>query len=112
MFLNFCSNNFFLLQDSVNGEWVPARGCYTLKPNSELSYFIIFNTEIVRHTLIIDIAMTYSSFLSLGYWSCRWNVGFWKQRLTVRTPASVCCVLEQGPLSSLIQSTQLLMSTR
>ena len=59
--------------------------------------------------------------VSLESIAARWGVGiqvmaeisvmwlecwFWIQRLTVRTPASVCCVLEQDTLSALLQSTQ------
>ena len=42
-----------------------------------------------------------------AYWSCGENVGFWMQRLTVLTKASVCSVLEQDTLSTLLRSTQL-----
>ena len=41
------------------------------------------------------------------YWSCGQNVGSWIQRLAVRTPASVCCVIEQDTLSALFKTTQL-----
>ena len=45
--------------------------------------------------------------LSGAYCSCGHNVGIWIQRLTVRTPTTVCCVLEHCTLSALLQSTQL-----
>ena len=38
-----------------------------------------------------------------AYWSCGWNVGSWMQWLTIPTPDSVCCVLEQDTLSALLQ---------
>ena len=40
-------------------------------------------------------------------WSSGWNVDFGYKRLTVRTPASICFLLEQETLSVLLQSTQL-----
>ena len=39
----------------------------------------------------------------VGWLECR----FWMQRQTVRTPAAVCCFLEQDTLSALLQPTQL-----
>ena len=35
------------------------------------------------------------------------DVGFWIQKLTVRTPASACCVPEQDNASALLKSTKL-----
>ena len=56
-------------------------------------------------TIRIHIPKTNWYILSIlvGWLECR----FWIQRLTVRTPAAVCCFLVQDTLSALLQSTQL-----
>ena len=47
--------------------------------------------------------LLHSLSILVGWLECR----FWIQRATVRTPATVCCFLEQDTLSALLQSTQL-----
>ena len=66
-----------------------------------LLFIMIHQVPMSLILLFIMIHQVPMSLILIGeYWSCGWNVGFWIQRLTVRTLASVCCVLEQDTLSA------------
>ena len=73
--------------------------------NMEDSCCILFD---VLNVFIFCVHFCYfPSVMLSAYLLCGYNVGFWIQRLTVRTQTSVCSVLEQNTLPALLQSTQL-----
>ena len=60
-----------------------------------------------QHLLRIMLMIDYRSFLFFEHIGHVVRMSVSGNRLTIRSPSSVCCVIEQDNLSALLQSTQL-----